>query len=235
MSHFDDLRQGEGETLRSRRSDLSPSGEFRSLDRTWALTIRPAFGVKAANLSRRIRTLGTPVRRRCAEGLSPIPFHFYESLTWRHNDLRIHDRSGGFAQGPVNSREDPSTSGRKDSCVFLRKEIKQASGAGVDDATHSVRSPTVQFPEGNVNPLSIEHEPRGPSGVQRRRPVRFLHSPSRRGAPVEVDQAGLREPTGTWRAFEERRVLPHRPLCVARWVYSSTPTTPDEQVPTESP
>ncbi len=67
-----------------------------------------------------------------------------------------------------------------------------------------------EVPGGARHPLPLVDEQRGPRGLQRRRPVRLVHAPRRRGRPREDRQAGLGvavEPARVRRA----RVSSHRP------------------------
>ena len=141
-----------------------------------------AFGVKAANLAvlRAMALADVEV----PDGYA-VPFHYYDAFM-RHNgfyddvDALLADRVPGRHRGArCRAQEAPAA----------HPERRRADADG-----DVARSAPGLVPGRHVDPLPVEHQQRGPAGVQRRRAVRLRDPQAGRGRAVEVGEAGVREP-----------------------------------------
>ena len=122
--------------------------------------------------------------------------------------------ANGFYDAAREMIADPDVRGRPGGArrrrsTTLRKQIKKADRPA---RARRARSPTLQakFPAGHGDPLPLLDEQRGPRGLQRRRPLRLVHAPRRRGRPGEDRQAGLGVAVELPRV-RRARVPSHRP------------------------
>ncbi len=208
----DDLALAPGDARRGRRpgwSASAPSSRRRrraisprrrsSTSTSSATATSQRVGAKAANVAE--------LRKMLPAGVAPdgyaIPFAFYDRFM----------RDGGFYE---DARRD-----------HLRRGAARRPGRARGGARHAAqedeegrparpstrpRSAALQakLPGGHADPLPLLDEQRGPRGLQRRRSLRLLHAPARRGRPEQDGQAGVGVAVELPR-LRRARLPPHRP------------------------
>ena len=149
-----------------------PDARRRSATSTSSATATSQrVGAKAANVAE--------LRKMLPAGTVPdgyaIPFALYDAFM----------TAGGFYDRARAIIADPELAGRRgqarEALDELRKQIKKADLPPEHRA--AITELQARFPAGPRHPLPLVDEQRGPRGLQRRRPVRLVHAPRRRGRP----------------------------------------------------
>ena len=112
---------------------------------------------------------------------------------------------------------------RRGTCKKLRRRIR--NGAVPDWMATRTRGAAGAVPGGHGDPLPLEHQQRGPAGLQRRRPLRLLHAPP--GRPAHLSKSVRQVFASLWNLARVRgaRVPPGGPQGGAPWACCCTPTT----------